>query len=525
MQRLTSPRLWFGLTTALYLLMFPWHPKLRSPNELCRLWQSRSIVEEGKLSLNEVMRRYGPVGDLSVKDGVYYPSKAPLMSFLGAPIYWVLLKMGGGSVPEIPQVFFSRVLLTILPTLVMLIFLRRFLATYLEGLWPQVLCLAYALGTIAFSYSEAFFSHQTTAVLLFFAFYAAWRTLRGDIKQWGWVAAGASAGAAVMAEYTAALTVVGIALWVAVALRGKWKELGIAAGLVLCGAAPLLGGLMAYHQACFGHPLESGYKYLADTAYQGWHVGGFLGIRIPDKRAFILSFFSPLRGLFMLSPFLLLAFPGLREMWKWRGDGADQIPAHLFWLTVILTVLNAYFTSSFTYDSWGWTTGPRHMTPFVPFLLLPVGLMLQALSKSTVMDSKIGYGVGIGLILSSVAAVSCIVFVNYVPDSLSTSLFGLAVPLFEAGDLPPTVLNFLGWANPGAGVVAFLLLGAILVVVGASLLPRGIGRTVALGALAGACAHMFLLAGATRHDSADEGAVGHLKSVWLTPPGVAPKFW
>ena len=28
-------------------------------------------------------------------------------------------------------------------------------------------------------------------------------------------------------------------------------------------------------------------------------------------RAFVLSFFSPLRGLFVLSPFLLLAIPGL----------------------------------------------------------------------------------------------------------------------------------------------------------------------------------------------------------------------
>src|SRR5439155_14995828 len=168
----------------------------------------------------------------------------------------------------------------------------------------------------------------------------------------------------------------------------------------------------------------------------GWHLGGFLGIRLPEPRAFALSFFSPLRGFFMLSPFLLLSLPGLREMWREKDRS-------LFWFTLVLLLLNAYFTSAFTYESWGWTTGPRHMTPLVPFLMLPVGLTLRRLSQATELEGRIGYGMAIGLVVSSIVAVCCIVFVNYVPDSLSTSLFGLAVPLFQKGYLPPTVFNFI----------------------------------------------------------------------------------
>ena len=67
---LTNPRVWFGLVAALYVVVFPWHPNLRSPNELCRMWQSRAIAEEGKLSLNATMQKYGPVGDLSVVAGL-----------------------------------------------------------------------------------------------------------------------------------------------------------------------------------------------------------------------------------------------------------------------------------------------------------------------------------------------------------------------------------------------------------------------------------------------------------------------
>ncbi len=104
----------------LYVTAFPYHPKLRSPNELCRLWQARALVEYGTLDINQALRDFGYVGDLSVKDGKYYPSKAPLLSFAAAPIYAALRAYGGGdrfSVPELTQVYWSRLLLTVLPTL------------------------------------------------------------------------------------------------------------------------------------------------------------------------------------------------------------------------------------------------------------------------------------------------------------------------------------------------------------------------------------------------------------------------
>ena len=100
MEFLRDKRVGYGLVVALYLLVFPWHPGLNSPNELCRLWQSRALIEDGKLEINAQLQRYGRVGDLSVKEGRYYPSKAPLISFLAAPIYWVEQKFAGeGAVP------------------------------------------------------------------------------------------------------------------------------------------------------------------------------------------------------------------------------------------------------------------------------------------------------------------------------------------------------------------------------------------------------------------------------------------
>lgn len=525
MNRWRTPQVGYALLAALYLLSFPYHPGLRSPNELCRLWQSRAIVDHGALNINATLMQFGMVGDLSctlvMGDGslkpcvgpdaprtgatarLFYPSKAPLLSVLGAPIYWVLSKVHA-PVSELTQVFWSRLFLTVLPSLFMLVLLRRFLGAYVGPVVADVATVTYGLGTMAFSYAEAFMSHQVTAALLFAAFYVAWKVERGQWKDTVYLGAGALAGLVVVAEYTGALGVVCVSTYVVAARWKRWGALAKAVAFVVLGAAPFLGGLMAYHQACFGGPLVSGYKFLNDAAYLGWHQGGFLGIRIPDGRAFVLSFFSPLRGLFALSPFLLVAFFGLAD--------AKAKDRSLFVMLVALLLANAYFTSSFTYDSWGWTVGPRHLTPLVPFLMLPVAL---ALERSLAAPSPLFRSLALGLCVSSVLATGLVGFVNYVPDNVSTSLWALAVPLLGDGVYPVSWLAAVV-PNPAPG----LLLVALLVAVTGWLATRAL-EVKALPLVLGVAlvAHFGVLRLATRLDADDENAKNFLKSVWVAPNG------
>src|SRR5207247_1260844 len=102
------PRALTAVVVGLYVLAFPYHPRLRSPNELSRLWQARAVVEFHSLAVNDALRAFGPVGDLAVKDGRLYPSKAPLLSMAAVPVYAVLKALGGGhryAVPELAQVY------------------------------------------------------------------------------------------------------------------------------------------------------------------------------------------------------------------------------------------------------------------------------------------------------------------------------------------------------------------------------------------------------------------------------------
>lgn len=510
-----------GAVVSLYVLAFPYHPGLRSPNELCRLWQTRALVEYGTLEVNPALRDFGPVGDLAVKDGRYYPSKAPLLSFGAVPVYAALKVIGGGhryAVPELALVYWARFFLTVLPTLGMLVLVRRFLGAYVAPAVADAVTATYALGTLAFSYSLLFMSHQSTAVLLFACFYLLWRVARGEKRQRWYLVAGLAAGAAVAAEYTAALGVVGLVAYGAVSWalkkdldrRARLVRIGRALGLATLGALPPVLLLMAYHQACFGHPLETGYVNLNDPGYQGWHLGGFLGIRTPDPRAFALSFFSPLRGLFTLSPFLALGVPGL--VWLYRSSREDAERRALFWLTTALLVGYAYFTSSFSYESWGWTTGPRHMTGLVPFLLLPAAVAAERHPA-----------VAGGLAAASVVVTGAVTLVNYVPDSVSNAFYGLALPLFVDGSLPPTAIAWL-LPNPWSGglMLAALLAAAVLVALS---LAAARGRRALAVAAASCMLFLGLLAVFPRNAQADGGAQAHLRSVWLTPPGAAVELW
>jgi hypothetical protein len=529
---LTWPRLLIALTV-LYAGIFPYHPKLRSPNELSRLAQTRAIVEYGTLELDQALADYGRVGDLSFYKGHYYPSKAPLLSFAAVPLYAVMRLLSGSSryaVPEIPLVFFSRLLLTILPTLVMLVFIRRFLRAYVRSAIADGLVITYALGSLAFSYSELFMSHQTMAVLLFFGFYGLWRCARGEWRERGYLAAGAFCGAAITAEYTGAIGIAGLVFYGLLVFyfregerRDRLVSMIRAFGLATLGALPSVLLLAAYHTRCFGHPLETGYKHLADAAYQPWHLGGFLGIRYPEPRAFALSFFSPLRGLFMLSPFLLLAFPGVASLA--RRAKADRREWALFGLTLALLVGYTWFTSSFSYESWGWTTGPRHLTGLIPFLLLPIGLFFESRAEKTNPGASIARGFGAGLCAASILVTFALTSCNYVTDSVKSAFFGFAVPLLKDGYLVPTVLGFLGLRAPWQSV-PFLLLFVALIGFTVSALASGLSKWALRWGAAAVTLALFLSVLALAPSPKEDAVQVHfLEGNWLNPPGSKLRFW
>jgi len=529
------------LPAFVYLFVFPWLPELRSPNELCRLHQTRALVDHRTFEINQVLAEHGWVGDLSCvaiardesgkpverqacpkvrgqarfHEEHYFPSKAPLLSIAAVPIYWALeVARGDKGVSESALVFFARLFCTVLPAVLILILIRRFLRSQVDPKIADALTAAYALGTLAFSYAELFMSHQTAGVLLFACFFVLWRLKRGEWKRWGYLVAGLLAGLTVAAEYTAALGLVPLALYALWTAKGGARGRIEACAMAIAGVLPIAILLALYHLAAFGHPLHSGYKYLNDAAYQGWHVGGFLGIGLPDPRAFVLSFFSPLRGLFALSPFLLLALPGFARRF-WTGKTKPELALGLATLA-----LYTYFTSSFSYDSWGWTTGPRHLTALVPFLLLPAALFIEAARERFVVA-----GISAGLVALSMLATSAMTFLDYIPDSLTNALYEVALPFIVTGHLPQTWLSLLGMPNPWAALPAVVCALAATLFAAAAILPPQRAKACALIALATIAVIGGVHASVQPRDEAgkarDRGTYTFLEERYVPRPGQA----
>jgi hypothetical protein len=344
-----------------------------------RIFLAASIVDRGQLNIDP----YAPyTGDKAAYNGHYYSDKAPGSSLLAVPVYaFVKLALYQGKTPYLQLLsasdeqrtdFLARSLITLLlvglPSALLGGLIFRFLA-YL-GLGPRgrlALTLGYGLGTIAFAFSTVFFSHQIVALLLFAAFYLLFRIRRGALSQWHYLTAGALAGYAIITEYPTALIVGCLALYALSSAR-SWRA------LLLLGAGMLPSLVLAaiYNTLCFGAPWNQGYANLAGPeAFRVGQSQGLLGITVPHLDALWQTTFGPYRGLFLLSPFLLLAVPGFVLLFRqraWRSEAA-------LWLGIAVV----YFLFVISYFAWdgGYSLGPRHFIPALPFLVLPIALVLK----------------------------------------------------------------------------------------------------------------------------------------------------
>src|SRR5262249_14246991 len=156
------------------------------------------------------------------------------------------------------------------------------------------------------------------------------------------------------------------------------------------------------------------------------------------------------------------------------------------------------------YASWGWTTGPRHLTGLVPFMLLPAAMELEQ-SRGWLR------GVIVGLALSSMLVTGALTFVNYIPDDVSEGVFGLFVPLAWAGDVVPTALSFV--VGPGATTGWLVIVAAIAVAILAAALVLEARVTPIVSAIVVAVGLLILHRVAYRDTEQDRGARALLREV------------
>lgn len=328
-----------------------------------------------------------------------------------------------------------------------------------------LLALAYGLATIAFPYSNALLQHQLAAFGAFIGFFLLWRVVHKKAdRRWLWVV-GALFGLTAITEYPVVPFLGVIFLWAAIVMPNR-----LALYRVVLGAAPLGLIFAAYNYAAFNTPLPVGYEY--STLWQTEHQTGFLSLTAPSLERLYGLTFSPVRGLFLISPFLLLAFPGFVQMWRARRDQRGLA-------AVLLLVCAGFFLYNASSVMWwgGFTVGPRYLVPMLPFLALPIIFPLSSL-----LATWWGRALTAGLVLFSLFSVWVMTIggqawppVNEWPLTFEqmnahSPLFDYSLPLAAQGNIARNYGTLLGLRGLASLIPLLIALAAIAVLV-----PRWLG--------------------------------------------------
>ena len=352
-----------------------------------------AVVREGRLTIDSFHDQPGiDTGDKALYNGHYYSDKAIGTALAGSvaylPIYG-LARLRGQHFYFWVEKYLLTFLVIVIPSAFAGSLMYR-LCVYItkSRVRAYVATAAITLGTMIFPYSAIYYGHQLAAVYLFVAFYLIFRLRAAPAFRKGRMfLVGLLLGLALITEYTTAVVVLPLVayyfhtLWIkraslfgdaaeeseAEESRKTARRRGVAAV-----ALPALGGtlplllMFAYNYACFGSPFSLAYEHMENPLFKEGMSRGLMGVRWPRIDALFYITLHPSYGIFWQSPVLIMSVVGLRYMLRDKTYRPEAL--------VAIFALAAYLFVNAGYYMWwgGWSFGPRHLIPALPFLCLPL---------------------------------------------------------------------------------------------------------------------------------------------------------
>lgn len=310
--------------------------------------------------------------------------------------------------------------------------------------------------------------------------------MRRWLREYRWeLLGGFACGWALASEYSSGLVVISIVLWLVVfpvatngavggapspdpsgaraepsvptmseacgeaGRRGTWYRRmvsGLNRGRVVAfcvATVPPLLLIPAYSWACFGNPFTLPYSHQASFPAMR---EGLYAIKWPDPVTAFNLLFSPTRGLFFWTPFLLMAGFGYRSLF-------ERAP-RMFWLTYLVPLLQVVVISGRTWD-WqaGPTLGPRLLAPMLPLLALPCALGVARWPR-----------LGGLLAVYSIGITTLATLTDACPSGeIYNPLLDLHIPLLLKGEFSPNIGILLGLPPYGSVALYYgILIGGVV---------------------------------------------------------------
>ncbi len=377
-----SNRRLIALSLGLFLFaiyLFTYRGGFHSIDEVSIFAVTESLVKFGKLNTDQIAWTQWTTTQAEAQgffgvDGHVYSKKGLALSLAQAPLYRLALLVSGLGMLQTVSLLNAGLTATTGMLVFMFVYRLRF-----SMRTAVIVALIFGLATIAFVYAKYLFSEPLAGFLLFLAAYMLYAYRReGGVRHV--VIAGLAAGFAVLtrANNLFLLPVFGLyLLWIeyarpAVSFRSRqinqskesyllWAgKLLFTQALIAFVLALAVPGLimLGYNAMRSGNPLQTGYDLTLFSS------NPFLGL--------YKLLFSPLRGLFIYSPILLLTLPG----W-WRFRPAYPAEAWLFVGLVGITLALFSFWSSGEGLSWG----SRFLVPLVPFLTICLAPIVEQVAS------------------------------------------------------------------------------------------------------------------------------------------------
>jgi hypothetical protein len=406
-------------------------------NQNSRFNLVRAITNEHTLNIDPFQRS---TGDKAFSNGHYYSDKAPGISLTAAPIVAFvrpILHAFGGD----PETYGGIALLSYLATV-----FTAGLFTALGGVALFTICvelgagqagalfaaLTFGLATPIWPLATIFIGHGFAAALLMFAFRAAMRIGTGDSSRdaLNGAVVGLSAGWATVSEFPAAVPAAALALLV----FGFARPLGRARAVRILGAMTATAlacaaVLMIYQYACFGSPFHVAYS--SEPGYVGMQQGVF-GVTLPKAIRLRRILFGEYRGLLPIAPTLAFAPIGLAAM-LFQGSRPRRAAIVASFIAVYFVLLNA----SYAYWEGGWSYGPRHAEPAIPFLCIGLATVWTLIPRvgRWVLALFSTYGAAVTLVAVSTMPLP--------PADIHRPVSEFMVPAFLDGDLSLNTQTFV----------------------------------------------------------------------------------
>lgn len=362
------------------------------------VYLAKSIALSRDFNLNEYWGNAGV--DVIKLEGNYYSSYPPLNGLLMAipyfilqVIYYLWVRFFGSIDGNLSIVLES--LAFSLPSSIalagILIILKKYLKAHTSNS-PYILNLfiiGTGLGTLLFSYSVSFFNHVISTFFILSGFYL---LTSNHSKKYLW--AGILTGLAFLTEYPTILFSIAVFVSEISLLLSKKKKLNQFIADLLWYAVPISISILilfTYNLYHFGDPFLFAETILreqktaigaATHSFSQNPVYGLYG-----------EFFSPLKGLFIYSPFLIFSILGIKTFFRNHPMRACLALSYIALISLIYSLWN---------DCFGATVyGSRYLISIIPFLAIFSAYFLQGQDKNRPIRYLFAGLVAVGVLLTA----------------------------------------------------------------------------------------------------------------------------